>query len=200
MITARRRALLLPLLPVALMSCTSTRLKATWRDPEVTSMHFRKIVAFVVAKDDALRRAGEQELCKQVKAAICVEAFAVIPDDEVQDVAKVRDRVRSAGFDGAVVIRVVGRRVEETYVPPTPMPMWGFYGAAWPMAYDPGYVRQDDVVDVQSAIYSVAATSDRLLWVGTTESTNPRDVRRTVQEIADEVAAQLRKEGLIPVA
>jgi hypothetical protein len=74
--------------------------------------------------------------------------------------------------------------------------MWGFYSASWPMAYDAGYVRQDELVDVETCIYSVK--EGKLLWAGTTESTNPGDVRRTVEEIADAVAEELRREGLIP--
>jgi hypothetical protein len=183
-------------LSAALAACSATRLKTAWRDPGITQIRFRKVAAFVVTKDEALRRSGEQELCAQIKGAPCVPAYSVVPGTEVADPAKVKARLEAAGVDGAVVIRLVGRRVKETYVPPTPMPMWGFYGGAWPMAYDPGYVRQDDLVDVQTSIYSVP--DGRLLWTGKSETTNPRDVRRTVAEIADAVAFQLRYEGLVP--
>lgn len=195
----RLRRLAAPVASIALavlVACTATRLKTSWRDPGVQDVRFRKIVVFIVAKDEALRRNGEHEVCEQVTGTPCVPAFAVVPDDELADVAKVKERVNDASFDGAVVMRLVGRRVQQTYVPPPPTPMWGYYGAAWPTAYDPGYVRQDDVVDVQTCIYAVK--EGKLLWAGTTESTNPRDVRRTVDEIADAVAAELRREGLIP--
>src|SRR5262245_14031868 len=191
----RRRHTLAVLAATLLVGCSATRLKNSWTDPGIRSIHFRKIVAFVVAKDEALRRTGEDQLCKKVTTTPCVPAFSVVPDDEITDAAKVKRRIDDGGFDGAVVLRLAGRRVQQTYVPPT-TPMWGYYGGAWPMAYDPGYVRQDDLVDVETRIYSV--TDAKLLWAGTTESTNPRDVRRTIDEIADAVAKQLRKEGLIP--
>jgi hypothetical protein len=191
----RRRALAALIAPALLVGCSATRLKTSWKDPGITGIHFRKIVALVVAKDEALRRNGEHELCEKVKTTPCVPAFSIVPDDEVMDTAKVKGRVNDGGFDGAVVMRLAGRRVQQTYVPPA-TPMWGYYGGAWPMAYDPGYVRQDDLVDVETRIYAVK--EEKLLWAGTTESTNPRDVRRTVDEIADAVAKQLREEGLIP--
>jgi hypothetical protein len=197
MIPRRRRgALFLPIVAAALVACSATRLKTTWKDPGVKDIRFQKIIVFVVAKDEASRRTGEHELCQQVTSTPCVPAFAVIPDAELGDVAKVKERVDAGGFDGAVVMRLVGRRVQQTYVPPPPTPMWGFYRASWPMAYDAGYVRQDELVDVETCIYSVK--EGRLLWAGTTESTNPSDVPRTVKEIADAVAAELRREGLIP--
>ncbi len=179
-----------------LVACSATRLKTAWRDPGIREIRFHKVVAFVVAKDEALRRSGEQEMCAQIKRTPCMPAYSVVPGTEIADPAKVKARLETAGVDGAVVIRLVGRRVKETYVPPTPMPMWGYYGAAWPMAYDPGYVRQDDLVDVQTSIYSVP--DGKLLWTGRSETTNPRDVRRTVAEIADAVVFQLRYEGLVP--
>ena len=193
----RRGAIILLLVvPAVLAACGATRLKTSWRDPTVREIRFDKIVAFVVAKDEALRRNGEQELCAQVKTTPCAPAFSVIPDNEVGDVDAVRRRVEAGGFDGAVVMRLAGRRVEQTYVPPSPAPMWGYYGRGWATAYDPGYVRQDELVDVETRIYSVKDA--KLLWAGTTETVNPRDVRRTVREIADAVAAELRQEGLIP--
>lgn len=182
----------------ALVGCSATTLKTAWRDPGVTQIRFHKVAALVVAKDEALRRSGEQEICAQIKGAGCVPAYSIIPASQVADPVKAKAALEAAGIDGAVVIRLVGRRVKETYVPPTPMPMWGFYGTAWPMAYDPGYVRTDDLVDVQTSIYSVP--DGKLLWTGKSESTNPHDVRHTVAEIADAVAFQLRHEGLIPAA
>jgi len=61
-----------------------------------------------------------------------------------------------------------------------------------------GMWRQDDVVEIQTSIYSVA--DHELLWVGTTQSLNPSDVRRTIGEIAAAVGSHLRDEGLIAPA
>jgi hypothetical protein len=105
-----------------------------------------------------------------------------------------RRRVEAAGFDGAVVLRLSGSRTERTYVPSNAS-LWGYYGRGWGMAYDPGYMREDELVDIETALYSVA--DRQLLWVGTTQSLNPSDVRRTVDEIARAVAERLRQEGLI---
>ena len=51
-------------------------------------------------------------------------------------------------------------------------------------------------VDVDTTVYSVK--NRELLWAGRTESMDPHDVRGTVGEIADAVAAEMRKQGLIP--
>lgn len=185
------------LLAITLLgACNMTHLKTTWTAPGVRRIQFKKVVAFVVIKDEVIRRNGEHELCERIKSVPCAPAYAVVADVNRGDVEKLARQVDAAGFDGAVVLRYAGRRTEETYVPPTPAPLWGYYGYGWGMAYDPGYVRQNELVDVDTAVYSV---KDReLLWVGKTESMDPRDVRRTVDGIVAAVAAKMRKEGLIP--
>lgn len=175
--------------------CGATRVKTAWKDPDVHLIRFEKLVAFVIVKDEAVRRNAEHEICKRITRVPCVPGFAVVDDADRGDVDALAHHVDAAGFDGAVVLRYLGERVEQTYVP-SPAPLWGYYGTGWGMAYDPGYVRQDQLVDVETAVYAVK--DRKLLWVGTTASMNPSDVRRTVDEIVDAIAAELRKEGLIP--
>jgi hypothetical protein len=187
---------IVPLLAVSLLGgCSMTRVKTTWKAPGVREIKFKKIVAFVVAKDEAVRRNAEHQLCERIKSVPCVPAFAVVADADRGNVEKLAVQVDAAGFDGAVVLRYAGQRTQHTVIS-RGTPLWGYYGYGWNAAYDPGYVRQDELVDVETVVYSVP--DRKLLWVGTTESMNPRDVRRTVDEIVDAVAAELRAEGLIP--
>lgn len=189
------RSPLVPLLAVALLAgCSATRMKATWKSPHVRQLRFEKIVAFVIVKDEAVRRTGEHQLCERITRVPCAPAFAVVADADRENVERVAQQVDAAGFDGAVVLRYAGRRTQQTYVPPT-VPLWGYYGAGWGTAYDPGYVLEDELVDVETAVYSVPERE--LLWAGTTESLNPRNVRRTVDEIVDAVVAAMRKDGVI---
>jgi len=184
------------LLAVTLLAgCSTTHVTTTWKAPDVQRLELKKVVAFLVVKDEVVRRNGEHELCERITRIPCAPAFAVVADADRGDVEKLARQVDAAGFDGAVVLRYAGRRTEETYVPPV-APLWGYYGQGWGMAYDPGYVRTDELVDVETAVYAVKAR--KLLWAGTTESLDPADVRRTVDEIVDAVAAAMRKEGLIP--
>jgi hypothetical protein len=195
MTKAWRRGALASLVGPAASS--ATHVETSWKAPDVRAIRFQKIVAVVLAKDEAMRRNAEHELCERITRTPCVPAFAVVRDDERGDIEQVRRRVEAAGFDGAVVLRLSGSRTEQTFVP-TGAPLWGYYGGGWGMAYDPGYVRKDERVEVETALYSVA--DGKLLWVGTTESLNPSDVRRTVDEIAQAVTDRLREEGLLAPA
>jgi len=197
-IPSSRFAAALLLAGTALFGCSMTRVKTTWKAPDVQRVHFNRIVAFVVAKDQVARRSGEQRLCERIRRVPCTPAYDVVPDADRGNVEEIARKVDAAGFDGAVVLRYAGQRIEQTYVPPPPPagPLWGYYGAGWGMAYDPGYIQQDQLVSIETTVYSVP--DRKLLWAGTTESVNPSDVRRTVDEIVDAVAAEMRKAGLIP--
>ena len=194
MTTRILRGALVLVLALALGACSMTRLKTTWTAPGVERIHFRKIVVFVIANDEALRRNAEQALCAQITRVPCVPAFAVVADEARGDIERVARRVDAEGFDGAVVLRYSGERVQQTYV--RTAPLWGYYGSGWGGAYGPGYVRQDQMVDIETTVYSVP--DRKLLWAGTTESLNPDDVDRTVREIVEAVARAMRKQGLIP--
>jgi hypothetical protein len=61
--------------------------------------------------------------------------------------------------------------------------------------YDPGYVRTDTVVAVQTLVFSMA--QDKLVWAGQTQTTNPEKVGPFIQDLTDKVAAELKKQGLI---
>ena len=192
---------LLTLLAVAflLSSCSSTRVVTQWRDPATTQLRFSKVLALCIAKEQSLRRAAEGELCKQISSVECKPAYLAVPDSMIdkdkQDEAKAL--VTRSGFDGAVVVRVVDVREKVTYVPPTYGPtFWGYYGYAWPMAYDPGYYRTDQILRLETSIYSL--TQDQLLWVGTTETVNPKSLPDTIAEVAKAVREELQEDHLIP--
>lgn len=186
-------------LALVLASCSSTRVVTQWRDPATTQLHFTKVLALCISKEESLRRAAEGELCKQITSVECKPAYLAIPDSmldkEKRDEAKAL--VARAGFDGAVVVRVVDVREKVTYVPPSYGPtFWGYYGYAWPMAYDPGYYRTDQILRLETSIYSI--TQDQLLWVGTTETMNPRSMPETIEEVAEAVRGELQRDHLIP--
>lgn len=185
---------------VALMlvsSCGASRVVTQWQAAEIAPLQFRKIVALALAPEESLRRVAEENLCRQIESVPCKPAYLAIPASEMGDVGKMKAIVGREGFDGALVFRVVDSREKVTYVAPTYGPtFYGYYGYAYPRAYDPGYYRTDQIVRVEVSIYSLA--EDRLLWVATTDTTNPRSVENLVEDVASAVRKELRRSGLLP--
>ena len=70
-----------------------------------------------------------------------------------------------------------------------------YYGYGWQTTVSTGSVRTDTVVAVETLIYSLK--DDKLLWAGTSHTTNPDNLAELVTEVADAVARQVAKQGLI---
>lgn len=177
------------------IGCNMTHVTTTWKAPDGGVIRLEKVVAFAVVDDLDTRRTVEHEICERVTRVPCAPAFAVVNDEDRGNIERLSRQVDAAGFDGAIVLRHAGEQTVDTFVPAT-MPLWGYYGSAWNTVNQPGYTRQDRLVQVETALYSVK--DRKLLWAGRTESANPTDVRRTVDEIIAAMVAAMRKEGVLP--
>jgi hypothetical protein len=104
---------------------------------------------------------------------------------------------------GVVAMRVVGKDQQITASPATYWgttqyaTFWGggYYGWGWGGVYDPGYLRTDTVVSVETLVYSLE--QNKLVWAGMTRTTNPTEVYPFIKELTAKVAAELKKLGLI---
>jgi hypothetical protein len=71
----------------------------------------------------------------------------------------------------------------------------GYYGYGWGAVYDPGYIRTDTIVKVETLIYDMK--TDKLVWAGLSQSTNPDRVDTLIKELVAAAAAEMKKQGLI---
>jgi hypothetical protein len=105
--------------------------------------------------------------------------------------------------EGAVIMRVVSKDQELNYSPGTSWygayPQYGsfggYWGYGWGMAYDPGYLRTDTIVMVETLVYSLV--QDKLLWAGQSKTTNPTNIKNFIAELSDGAAKEMRKAGFV---
>src|SRR5207244_714182 len=136
--------------------------KSTWKDPSVERLDTggKKVAAFVVTKNDPLRRSAEDALTRELRArgVDAMPAYQLIPDENLQNKDSLRRKLHELGIDGAVVMRVVDRRQEVTYQPPSGPYYGSFYGYwdyGWASVADPGYMRTNTIVSLETLVYSV---------------------------------------------
>jgi len=72
---------------------------------------------------------------------------------------------------------------------------FGSYYSSYGMqvSYSTGSVQTDEVVTIETLIYSL--TKDKLLWAGTSRSSNPDSLQSLVTEVADAVAREVGQVG-----
>jgi hypothetical protein len=187
----------------ALLGCAGA-LESSWRDPATTadSLRFKQILVVAMARDGSIRRAAEDDLARALEAGPRGQAgelkatpsYQVMDDSQLGDAEKTRVMVNAKGYDGLVLLSVLPSQQRITVDPPMHTPMWGYYGRVG-MVYDPGTVRSDTIVRVETNIYSI--DDGKLLWSGISRTTNPRDVHSVIEDVVRDVGHALRKEGLL---
>jgi hypothetical protein len=191
---------------VAASGCATTSFTSTWRAPDAVagSIAGKKVAAMVVSPNDAVRRAAEDTLARELTArgAQGVPSYTLFEGRNHKDKDAVKARMEQAGLDAVVVLRAVGKDKELTYTPGmySTMPMYGsfwggYYGFGWGAVYDPGYLTTNTIYTVETLVYSLR--QDKLIWAGTSETTNPSKVDSFVRELAGKVVDQMTKEGLL---
>jgi hypothetical protein len=123
----------------------------------------------------------------------------LIPKEELKDVEKARSWFERTNVEGVIVMRPVSMDKRTTYVPPVFTStyynsLWGYYGYGWGAMYEPGSIREDMVVSIETLIYSVP--KNMLLWAGSSETTNPKDTRKLLADLVKEATKEMRKQGL----
>jgi len=78
---------------------------------------------------------------------------------------------------------------------PTYTGFWDYYSVAAPMMRDPGYIRMDRLLQMETQVF--ATKGDKLVWAGLSETKNPDSAKQLVADVARAVAADLKKQRLI---
>ena len=192
-------------LALATVAIAGPKFTKTWHAPEASGKSFagKKVVALVIASDENLRISTEEALVRDLLAVgvtDAVAAYRVIPAPELKNADTARVWVERAGAAGVVAMRPIDVRKEITYEPSTwALPyygtLWGYYGYGWGSVWDPGTVREDTKLVVETMVFGVA--ENKLLWAGVSETTNPKDAQKVVKDLVNATVKELQKEGLV---
>lgn len=194
--------LIMALVGAVSMGCSSTTFTSTWSPPGVTSLDFsgKKIAALFLSREISDRHTAEDVLVREITArgGIGVPSYAIIADKQFIDLGKARTTLRTAGMDSVIIMRIIGKNRRITQVPGS----WrrapfgitlGDYSSGVHAGYDPGYLREDNIVRVETLIYDLAL--DKLLWAGVSSTFNPTKTEPFVKELAAAVAKEMQKQG-----
>lgn len=202
-----RRCLLPCLLALGLAApaLAGPKFTSTWRAPEAAGKSFagQKVVALVISDDENLRVSGEEALVRELAAVGVtqgVAAYRMIPKEELRSADTARGWVERSGAVGVVALRPVRASKEvvytqSTWANPYYGSLWGYYGYGWGSLYDPGSVREDTILVIETLIFGVA--DGKLLWAGVSETTNPKDAGKVIKDLVNAAVKEMTKEGLI---
>jgi hypothetical protein len=182
-------------------ACASTKLTSTWIAPDAKPLDAqKKVVAAMLTSRESTRRAAEEAMVNEMqgRGVQAIASYTILPGDLARDTARARSVLAASGVDAVVAIRVLDRQQRTTYTPGTAYygTTWGYWGYGWGAAYSPGYMTTDQVVTVETLLFSVA--QNKLLWAGQSETTNPSNIDAFIAELTHVVGGEIRKSGLVP--
>jgi hypothetical protein len=188
---------------LGLTACSGTRLTDVWRDPGYTGPPFRQVAVFVLGTDEAVRRLVEDEVTRRLPMSTRgIGGYGIVPEGERGDVEKARQRIHSAGFDGALIARLVGVEGKVPWtsgsleqVPVSYRTLANYYVTSQQEAERSGLLSQRTIVRVQMNLYAVA--SETLVWSATSQTFNPSETRDVAGDIARVAVAELQKTGIL---
>ena len=183
--------------------------ETTYQDPDAKPMQVRgaKVVAAVMIKDPAARRRAEDTLAKEITAlgGQGIPMYSISADTAVskEGESKTRAAVEAVGATGLVVMRPVDvnhRSTATQTVSSNDMygGYWGgYYGIGWadPWVDKAPDTRVDIVVTVETFVFSLP--QNKLVWTGTSETTNPENAEKLVHKLAVDGVKELRRLGLL---
>jgi hypothetical protein len=182
----------------------NTTFISTWKAPDAQHVNpaGKTIAALALSTDAKRRRDAETYLAYElsVRGARGVSAYTLIGlDTPTADYA--RARFKEAGVNGVVVMRLVGHD-QTTIVDPGGFSgsVYGTFGSYYSsygvgVSYSTGSVQTESEVRIETLIYSL--NPDKLLWAGTSRTSNPEGLQELITEVADAVSKQVAKQGLI---
>jgi len=186
------------------ISCTSTSIVSSWREPDkqVTVDKLNKVLVLALFKDETSRFKAEDQMVKYLKGkGVASYSYLKTGFNENNEEA-LRRKIKKDGFDGAVTMRLVDVDKEKTYTPGlgSTYPNYyrnfsGYYYRSWSYFSYPGYYSTTKTYTVETNVYSIK--EDRIIWSGLTETTDPEGVDKMTAEITKVVFRKMKKEGFI---
>jgi hypothetical protein len=189
---------------LTLISCTSTRITNTWRNPnkEIHIHNLSKVLVVALFNDETNRRKAEDEMVGYLNGKGIPSYSYFTNTISTKDEATIRAKIKADGFDGAVTMRLVDIDKEKEYLPDDNgfypninSSFSGYFFRNWTIFSDPGYYSTTKTYIVETYVYSIK--EDNIIWSGLTETSNPAGVQRMTEEIGRAVFKKMKKEGFI---
>jgi hypothetical protein len=196
---------------LAAISGKSAKMITSWFNPNYEGQTFHKILVIGVAQNLEVRADFEDEMALEIARpgieAVPGNHILLRPDPNVKlDLDYLRGQVRDNHIDAVVVSRLlkVDKKLVSvpgsSYIAPYPYyySFYGYLGAVYPMVYEPGYMREDTTVSVETNVYATSKPDGDLVWNGVSKSFNPKSAKKVADGLVKEVPKQMEKDGLLP--
>ena len=194
---------------VTLANGKSTKLVASWKNPEYSGLRFHRILVLGMSAKPGVRADFEDALSKLVTRdgveGIPGNTILLRPEGTTLDMNYLKTQIKEFKIDAVIVSRLVKVETNTTYIPGqayvVPYPyyrsFYGYYGAVYPVVYSPDYLREDRTVRVETNVYSTSTPDGTLVWTGVSDTFNPSSADQVIDGLSKLLVKELTKESVL---
>jgi hypothetical protein len=197
----RLRTVLVLATTAALVAGCATRFVNVWKSPTWNGPPLRSVLVVGNTPDPLARRSYEDAMSASLaKIGVQAESSYRQTPGEVLEREAIARAVVAGGHDGLIGARLLGVDQRETYVP-------GGSGGSYPGPYvgwrrwngfsEPGYVKVDQIARIETQVWTLEGHGT-MVWAGSSETVNPREIPNLASSLADETVSTLQKAGILP--
>lgn len=206
------RILGIAMLTLFLWSCSSARLTDSWKNPDYVNYDLHNVVVVGLTKNVTGRMIYEERLKNELnKRGIHAEqSVNVFKDDfkntrqSEEDIERQVMNLAESGYDAVLISAVTGINENVSYTHPYPrtylsLRRFGRYYYWYQNVYfEPGYYKEHKTYHIETSIYNIKSNDERsLIWVGSFDIVDPKNVSDTVDDYIMAVISSLENEQLI---
>jgi len=201
------------ILAAMLCSCASTTtVKQTWKAPDYQGGPLTKLAVLAIHDRNEIRRGFENRLSNELKdrGVSTVRSYELLSLSEInQDKQAAAERLRAAGADAIVIVRLVdlanfyretrpGReRYAEVITGYEPGYWYDYYSVSY-MSMNPTYGNLKQKLSLQTSVFDLKTA--KRIWSGLTETSLTEKMDRVAEmdPIVAKAVAAMRNEGVVP--
>jgi hypothetical protein len=187
----------------------STKLVASWKNPEYSGPRFHRILVLGMSAKPGVRADFEDALSKLIARdgveAVPGNTILLRPEGTELDMNYLKTQIKEFKVEAVIVSRLVKVETKTTYIPSqayvVPYPyyrsFYGYYGTLYPVVYSPDYLSEDTIVRVETNVYATNTPDGELVWTGISDTFNPRSADKAIDGVSKLLVKELQKEGVL---
>ncbi len=190
-------------------SCLSTKISASWKDPDYTGKKFEKILVWGLSDDISARATVEDEVAYflNLEKIASVSGSDIAPPNRKalpHDIEESKAVLNKNGFDGVLTMGLIDKKEETRYVEGSGyyQPMaYGYYGSFYSYypymygnVYQPGHYATSEHIYIETNLWDVE--TGKLVWSAQTETVDPSSIENFANSYARDIVGELIKKGI----
>lgn len=191
-------------LTILLTSCSTTKIVSSWRQPDkhIHINDLNKVLVIALIENETNRYKAEHQIVKHLDGKGFVSHEYLNDNFNQKNETEIMDKIRTDGFDGIVLMRLIDVDKERVYIPaetnyyPNDFKNFGGYYKEQHYRYQTsGYFMTTKTYILETIIFSMK--DNKIIWSGITETFEPDGIKKMTNEISKVIYKHMVQEKFI---